>query len=1526
MANLRVRDNLSGRIAAGNLGRTQTKLTKSIEKLASGYRITRSADDASGLAISEKMRALKTGLEQAEENSLDGLSLVETGEAALQEIHTVLNRIVELSTTSANGTYRDELDRAALQRELNHYYDEVKRISKNANFNGIKLFQDKGLEYEGVFQGDVQTKSQEVHTLKDVLANTKEGEVNIIYTEKNDQVTTTQTPEGAATAPSEIVIDGKNLSDILKTEIIPNTVQNILKSYPAFSYLNGSSIGIGLEYFSQGASGGSTTLAYVKASAGSSGQTSGGTLISREDYITYTLGVNTSVLADIKDRDDLQQLEATIAHEMVHAFMNEATTSGMFGKMESSTGDLTTSVDKFPDWFIEGMAQTASGPDNWLTHMGITETSSDADIAAAIGLEKLGSGSTASQYGTGYLACMYLGAAIAGGGTPSGTVYAQTVSAGLTSLFNEVIGGKSLDGAINDLTNGAYTSYADFESKFNNGPAEVGSFVRDLLKATGDGRGGIISGDLQAKDLTKDTDLGDSVKLFQLDTTTNGVKNIYPKDYPVYSGGAASVDGKQPDGFVPGEPLPPLERGDLVITGAKDSDIQYDAVSGVLTVNTAGDIKISMKVEGASSALNQIKLAGGGKVTLNGVKLEKPDALQIGKDTEITFEGKNELGGVKLDANIKTEFHGYGQFKVLDFVSDSSNEVRFDGGAVIVGDPTVSMGKIEAGKVVIDHASVYADIPSGVTDSSGNPLTLTDIPWTDLRGLDDIASVTFNGTKAEMLLEMSQIGKLWLDSTVPKNVIAFTDSDGHRKVLAAEYDSAASKFVWQSSIKPFTVTGGTEGTDWVYEDDDTLVVLSNAPLTISGGIGKDVLGADFPGQIRIKDGTGNVSLTLDDVNANVSEGSAFDLGSGNRVTLNLKDGKTSSFVSGSGYAGISVGAGTDVTIKGSDSGKLIATGGANSAGIGSSGNAKLTGTPANSITIEGGTIEAKGGNHGAGIGAGDNSEFGNITVKGGVITATGGTGGAGIGGANAAKVGDIMIEKGTVTANSAAHGAGIGGGWGSTAGNGDITIKGGNISASSTEHGTGIGAGCQGTSGKITIEGGTIQAEGGDDGAGIGASWVGKCGDIQITGGDIHAKGGSNGAGIGAGSSGSAVKGSIVIDTPGTVTAIGGTNGVGIGSGRGDSSCGDIEIKQGTVKAQGSTDATGIGAGRDSTSGNITIGDKNSPGNKVIVDAVGGMTNNGGNILSYGDKGHTHPGTLTITGNHTSVRPGNAGEGLYSTSGAVNENGETVYAYPVYLFQANPPLTAAEGLSGKGLPLPAGVDKNTVKISAVSGSGKKKEWEPGLIHEPDNHYAFVWLGGEDQKLTVDYKDANGIDQSVTLDLKFHAGAGVFRVNTQPTPPPAQKPGYVTDPVTPGTPDPEENATGGIVLQIGAGSGVEDTLGIPRYYLSADSLKMNEMDISTQEKARNTMGMVGEAIDRVSSIRASYGALARRLEHNQQYLGNTIENTTAAESRIRDLDMANEYKDYICHSIKSQAAQSILAHSNQDSSQILQLLQ
>ena len=137
---MRIQHNIMAMNAYRNYNNNTSALSKNLEKLSSGYKINRAGDDAAGLAISEKMRAQITGLETAQKNAKDGISLVQTAEGALAEVHDMLNRMVELATQSANGTYDDETDRANLQAELDQLTKEVDRIADSANFNGIKLF------------------------------------------------------------------------------------------------------------------------------------------------------------------------------------------------------------------------------------------------------------------------------------------------------------------------------------------------------------------------------------------------------------------------------------------------------------------------------------------------------------------------------------------------------------------------------------------------------------------------------------------------------------------------------------------------------------------------------------------------------------------------------------------------------------------------------------------------------------------------------------------------------------------------------------------------------------------------------------------------------------------------------------------------------------------------------------------------------------------------------------------------------------------------------------------------------------------------------------------------------------------------------------------------------------------------------------------------------------------------------------------------------------------------------------------
>ena len=135
---MRIQHNIMAMNAYRNYNTNNSALSKNLEKLSSGYAINRAGDDAAGLAISEKMRAQITGLNTAQNNAQDGISLVQTAEGALTEVHDMLNRMYELANKAANGTYESS-NRAEIQKEVDQLADEINRISETANFNGIKL-------------------------------------------------------------------------------------------------------------------------------------------------------------------------------------------------------------------------------------------------------------------------------------------------------------------------------------------------------------------------------------------------------------------------------------------------------------------------------------------------------------------------------------------------------------------------------------------------------------------------------------------------------------------------------------------------------------------------------------------------------------------------------------------------------------------------------------------------------------------------------------------------------------------------------------------------------------------------------------------------------------------------------------------------------------------------------------------------------------------------------------------------------------------------------------------------------------------------------------------------------------------------------------------------------------------------------------------------------------------------------------------------------------------------------------------
>ena len=179
-----VRTNIMAMNANRNLNKNNSSVSKDLEKLSSGFRINRAADDASGLAISEKMKAQIKALDTASANAQDGISLIQTAEGYMGEVHDMLNRIVELAEKSANGTYETVsggtdaevfktntgVDRQALQDEVNQLCAEIDRIADTANFNQLKLFNGDMdtsaaktvAEVEGTLEGQVATAEKEI--------------------------------------------------------------------------------------------------------------------------------------------------------------------------------------------------------------------------------------------------------------------------------------------------------------------------------------------------------------------------------------------------------------------------------------------------------------------------------------------------------------------------------------------------------------------------------------------------------------------------------------------------------------------------------------------------------------------------------------------------------------------------------------------------------------------------------------------------------------------------------------------------------------------------------------------------------------------------------------------------------------------------------------------------------------------------------------------------------------------------------------------------------------------------------------------------------------------------------------------------------------------------------------------------------------------------------------------------------------------------------------------------------------------
>lgn len=433
-----IRHNPTALNAFGNSNRVTGKLKKNTEKLSSGYRINRAADDAAGLSISEKMRRMIRGLSQASLNAQDGISFVQSAEGALNEVHDLLQRGNELAVKAANDTNRAE-DREAIYAEIKQLNKEIDRIARDSQFNELNIF-------------DASNATEE----SSLVAN---GYPDMIVLDADYMSYDMQDFAGAIqeAAAAGKVFTQKGLGDFanaIKFTYMPSLLGQITEALPNSAVPTVSGLKISLNMYCDN----SSTLAYVSSNG-----------------IEFQLGVNLKYLNEgtggINMTDDLA---TTIAHEMTHAVMFDAVTNGMLG---------AAGADSFPMWFVEGTAQAIGGAINYCQELtNIVMPKGDKAIENWLS-DLTDTSDSYNAYAQGYIGSMYLGY-VAGG---EGAVDATTIAAGLDLILKDIEDGYSLGQAIFRQTKGKYGDLAEFEDGFSKDAVQ---FTKNLVAEIGKQPGG----------------------------------------------------------------------------------------------------------------------------------------------------------------------------------------------------------------------------------------------------------------------------------------------------------------------------------------------------------------------------------------------------------------------------------------------------------------------------------------------------------------------------------------------------------------------------------------------------------------------------------------------------------------------------------------------------------------------------------------------------------------------------------------------------------------------------------------------------------------------------------------------------------------------------------------------------------------------------------------------------------------------------------------------------------------------------
>ena len=416
---MRIQHNIPALNAHNALAKNNLKTANILEKFSSGLKINRAGDDAAGLAISEKMRAQIAGLRVAEKNAQDGISLIQTAEGALNEVHAILQRGRELAVQAANDTNTDE-DRAELNRELLSIFDEIENIGKTTEFNTMKVFS------EG-------TNTFMPFTFE-LLANTD-------YGSSYDSI------NGSSSNDAKTVL-AKRLHDV----ILPFSVKAVQDLYGDLTMDQNKAYELDITFVNQGKGG---SVAYVISGVYPNG-----------DSYPTTLAID---LDDVLSNDPLWvDVDRMIMHEMVHAVMSASMINwkDIPDWFKEGTAEYVAGANERVRSSLDGYA--GGYTDSFVTASESKQNEAIGKVLNAIN----GSSSSSHFYSAGFLATGYLDHLIQekhkdGDGNPTKTI---------ANFMQDLSNGKSFDQAIFEYT--GLANRKAFLSEFTG--AKGVQYVKDL--------------------------------------------------------------------------------------------------------------------------------------------------------------------------------------------------------------------------------------------------------------------------------------------------------------------------------------------------------------------------------------------------------------------------------------------------------------------------------------------------------------------------------------------------------------------------------------------------------------------------------------------------------------------------------------------------------------------------------------------------------------------------------------------------------------------------------------------------------------------------------------------------------------------------------------------------------------------------------------------------------------------------------------------------------------------------------------